>query len=77
MFKRWFLALNFGALVITVPSPAMERGALIHLLQMARSQPNSAAFREAVVSGLSDDRIKKGTAFDSNGPDFIFAVDTT
>ena len=46
------------------------------LLQMAHAQPDSAAFRDALVKSLGDDRIKKGTAFDSNGPDFIFAVES-
>ena len=46
------------------------------LLAMARSQPDSPAFREALVKGLGDAPIKKGIAFDSNGPDFIWAVES-
>jgi enterochelin esterase-like enzyme len=76
MLKGRFLALTCAVLVVSVPAPAMEKTAMDRLLQMARSQPDSPAFRDALVKGLSDEKIKKGIAFDSNGPDFIFAVES-
>lgn len=74
--KRQFLALGFAALFLSCASFAMERTAMDRLLQMARSQPDSAPFRLALVHSLGDAQIKKGTAFDSNGADFIFAVES-
>lgn len=46
------------------------------ILELARSLPNSPAFREALVKGLGEAEIKKGEAFNSNGSDFVFAVET-
>jgi enterochelin esterase family protein len=46
------------------------------LLQMARSQPDSPAFREKLVKSLDAEKLKKGIAWESNGPDFIFAVES-
>ena len=76
MLQGRFGALGFAALILSVSSPAMERTAMDRLLQMAHSQPDSAIFQDTLVKSLGDDRIKKGTAFDSNGPDFIFAVES-
>ena len=77
MLGERFLALSSLAFVLGVPSPAMERTAMQQLLQMAHSQPDTAIFRDALAKSLGEDRIKKGTAFDSNGPDFIFAVESS
>ena len=46
------------------------------LLALARSQPSSPDFRAALLKHLPEDEIKAGTAFNSNGPDFIWAVET-
>ena len=52
--KRQFLALGFAALFLSCTSSAMERTAMDRLLQMARSQPDSASFRQALVQSLGD-----------------------
>ena len=47
------------------------------LLAMAKTQSDSPEFREALVKRFGDAPIKSGEAFDSNGPDFIWAVEAT
>lgn len=46
------------------------------LLTLARTRPDSPEFREALVKHLEDARIKSGEAFNSNGPDFVWGVET-
>ena len=55
--------------------PAVDRASMDHILALARSQPDSPALRDALVKALGDDAIKKGTAFNSNGSDFVWAVE--
>src|SRR5688500_365340 len=55
---------------------AMERAAMDQLLAMAKSRPDSAEFRDALVKHLGDAPIKSGEAYNSNGPDFIWAVES-
>ena len=45
------------------------------LLAMAKSRPDAPEFREALVKRLGEAPIKSGEAFDSNGPDFVWAVE--
>ena len=45
------------------------------LLALARKSPDSAEFRDALVKHLGDAPIKSGEAYNSNGPDFIWAVE--
>ena len=45
------------------------------LLAMAKSRSDSPEFREALVKRLGEAPIKSGEAFDSNGPDFVWAVE--
>ena len=54
---------------------AMERTAMDRILAMAKARSDSPEFREALVARLGDAAIKSGEAFDSNGPDFIWAVE--
>ena len=70
-------ALGIAALFLSAPLPGLERTAMDRLLSGARSQPDSPAFREALIKALGEAEIKKGEAFNSNGPDFIWAVETT
>ena len=42
---------------------------------MARTRPDSPEFRQALLTRLGDAAIKSGEAFDSHGPDFIWAVE--
>ena len=46
------------------------------LLSLSRSRPNGPEFRAALVKHLGQEDIKTGIAFNSNGPDFIWAVET-
>jgi enterochelin esterase-like enzyme len=59
------------------PSSAlgMERAAMDRMLAMAKARPDSPEFREALIARLGEAAIKSGEAFDSNGPDFIWAVE--
>ena len=45
------------------------------LLAMAKSKSDAPEFREALVKRLGEAPIKSGEAFDSNGPDFVWAVE--
>ena len=56
---------------------AMERAAMDQLLAMAKSRsPMLPEFREALVKHLGEAPIKSGEAFNSNGPDFVWAVES-
>src|SRR3954453_14527519 len=76
MTKRRLIGLSVAALFLSQSVAGLERTAMDRLLELARTQPNSAAFRELVVKSLGEAEVKKGEAFNSNGPDFIFAVET-
>jgi len=54
----------------------MERAAMDQLLALARKSPDSPEFREMLVKHLGDAQIKSGEAYNSNGPDFIWAVES-
>ena len=56
---------------------AMERAAMDQLLSLARSRPDSPEFRAVLVKHLPEAEIKQGIAFNSNGSDFIWAVETS
>jgi enterochelin esterase-like enzyme len=75
---RWFLAFGLAILAALCPTDSfgMDRAAMDHLLSMARSQPDSPEFRDMLVKHLGDAPIKSGEAFNSNGPDFIWAVES-
>ena len=70
-------AVGITALLLGRPLPGLERTAMDRLLELARSQADSPAFGEALVKSLGEPEIKKGEAFNSNGPDFIFAVESS
>jgi enterochelin esterase-like enzyme len=55
----------------------MERAAMDQLLTLSRTRPDSAEFSEALVKHLGDAPIKSGEAYNSNGPDFVWAVETS
>jgi enterochelin esterase family protein len=69
----------FGVAVLAALSPshgyAMERAAMDQLLAMARTRSDAPEFRDALVKRLGEAPIKAGEAFDSNGPDFVWAVE--
>jgi enterochelin esterase family protein len=72
--------LAFGLVVLAgfypIDGYGMERAAMDQLLAMAKSRPDSAEFREALVKHLGDAPLKSGEAYSSNGPDFIWAVES-
>ena len=76
MPKCRFAALSAAALFLSQSATALERTAMDRLLEFARTQPNSATFRELLLQSLGAAEVKKGEAFNSNGPDFMFAVET-
>jgi len=62
--------------LVAAAAGAAEKLPVSQLLQMARSQPNSAAFRDAVVATLGEAAIHKGEAVAGEGPDFLWAVES-
>ena len=77
MLRKCLVAIGLSAWAVLHPSPghAMERAAMDQLLAMAKTRSDSPAFREALVKRLGEAPIKSGEAFDSNGPDFVWAVE--
>ena len=77
MLRLKLLAIGLTLAIVLVPwqVQGMERGEMDRLLAMARTQPNSPDFRAALIKRLGEAPIKSGEAFDSNGPDFIWAVE--
>jgi enterochelin esterase family protein len=55
---------------------ALDRAAMDDLLAMARTRPDSAEFSAALVKHLGAGPIKSGDAYNSNGGDFIWAVES-
>jgi enterochelin esterase-like enzyme len=78
MLRKCFLAIALSACAAIYPAHghAMEREAMDHLLAMAKGQSDSPEFREALVKRLGEAAIKSGAAFDSNGADFVWAVES-
>lgn len=78
MLRRSLLATALLAWALLYPSSgsAMERATMDQLLALARTQPDAPQFREALVKHLGEAAIKSGEAFNSNGPDFVWAVET-
>ncbi len=78
MLRLKLLAIGLTMTIALVPwqVQGMERGEMDRLLAMARAQPDSPDFRAALVKRLGEAPIKSGEAFDSNGPDFIWAVES-
>jgi enterochelin esterase-like enzyme len=70
------LALVIVGALYPLPGYGMERAAMDQLLALARTRPDSPEFRDALVKHLGDAPIKSGEAYNSNGPDFIWAVES-
>ena len=73
--KKLLVLLIAGALY-PLHGYAMERAAMDQLLSLARKSPDAPEFRDALVKHLGDAPIKSGEAYNSNGPDFIWAVES-
>ena len=71
----WAVALSVVAAVSPSTGHAMERAAMDRMLAMAAARPDAPEFREGLTARLGEAAIKSGEAFDSNGPDFIWAVE--
>ena len=78
MLRNCVLIVGIITCVALLPgrTHAMERAALDQLLAMAKSKSDTPEFREALVKRLGEAPIKSGEAFDSNGPDFVWAVES-
>jgi hypothetical protein len=79
MLRKCLVAIGLSAWAVLDPSlgHAMERAAMDQLLAMAKSRADAPEFRDALAARLGEAPIKSGEAFDSNGPDFVWAVETT
>src|SRR5215212_903893 len=77
MMRRCVVAVALSLVAAFSPSSgyAMERAAMDRLLAMAKARPDAPEFRQALIARLGDAPIKAGEAFDSNGPDFVWAVE--
>jgi enterochelin esterase-like enzyme len=62
--------------IYPVDGYGMARAQMDQLLTLVRSRVDSAEFRDLLVKHLGDAQIKSGEAYNSNGPDFIWAVET-
>src|SRR5437867_159328 len=58
-------------------APAGEKLPAPKLIEMAGSRPNEPRFREALVATLDENRIKAGTAIIGEGPDFLWAIESS
>jgi enterochelin esterase-like enzyme len=81
--KQIALCLCLGALAVGVGAPrraspaAAEKLPPLKLIDLAESSPNEPAFREALVATLGERRIKAGTAVIGEGPEFLWAIEST
>ncbi len=77
MLRTRFLVIVLAAVAALYPSTGygMERAAMDQLLTLSRTRPDSPEFREALLKHLGEAPIKSGEAYNSNGPDFVWAVE--
>ena len=74
MFRTYVLiAIAVFAALLPTGGFAMERAAMDQLLALS---PDSTEFRALLLKHLSQEEIKTGIAFNSNGPDFVWAVES-
>src|SRR5688500_14693161 len=76
MLPKVIAAIVIAVALHPVHGYGMERAAMDQLLAMAKSRPDSPEFRDALLKHLGDAPIKSGEAYNSNGPDFIWAVES-
>lgn len=71
------MRLNFVlGLVLAASAAAADKVSNAQLIEMARKEPQSVSFREALLATAGAEAIQKGTAFAGEGPDFLFAVES-
>ncbi len=74
MFRTYALiAIAVFAALCPATGFAMERAAMDQLLKLP---PDSPEFRAVLLKHLPQEEIKTGIAFNSNGPDFVWAVES-
>jgi enterochelin esterase-like enzyme len=71
-----FLRLVLLGLVASISLLATERAVIDRLIELASSQPNSAAFRSELLSVMGEEKLQTATAIVGNGPDFIWALES-
>ena len=78
MPRRCWLSVALVVFGVLYPATgrAMERADMDRVLALARTSPNSPEFRAALAKAFPDADVKAGIAYNSNGPDFIWAVES-
>src|SRR4051794_23707929 len=69
------LTLRFCSCIILLTCSAFAAGKVSAPELIRMSQSNAPGFRQALVTSLGTEQIKKGTALLGQGPDFIWAVE--
>jgi enterochelin esterase-like enzyme len=69
MLKRFYFTLLMPLAMAAADKPATPQ-----LIEMARH--HARGIEEALRASLGDEKLKKGTAFASEGPDFLFAFES-
>src|SRR6266478_2598794 len=72
MLGRSFRICAIAFTIIT--AQATDKLTAPRLIELARQKPHDLA--EALVASLGEEKLKKGTAFAGEGPDFIWAVES-
>ena len=65
------------AALLPLDAHGMERGEMDQVLALARTRPDAPEFRAALVKHLGEAGIASGDAYNSNGHDFIWAVESS
>src|SRR5438874_366379 len=78
MLRRRLVTIALAVCAMLHPAAGfgMGRAEMDLLLRLARTSPDSPEFRAALMKAFPDADVKAGTAFNSNGPDFIWAVES-
>src|SRR5258708_24640352 len=69
---QWFLQCRIAFTIIT--AQAADKPTAPQLIELARQKSHNLA--EALGASLGEEKLKKGTAFAGEGPDFIWAVES-
>lgn len=67
----------FLSLILALAAAAAEKVSSAKLLEMAKQDSQSASFRESLLLTVDAETLQKGTAFVGEGPDFLFALEST
>ncbi len=66
-----------GSVMISSSRPALaaEKLSPLKLIELARTGPQTVAFRESLVDALGEQRIREGKAYIGAGDEFLWAID--